>query len=84
MLITMITTAKNIQKAILYIYFIFLTWRFLYIDQPMRRALSLNFFKDNSENTKPNDSDNGTNSRFYVITVDYNNTITSIGFTHVF
>lgn len=64
-------------------YLILLTGRSLYIDQPIRRALSLKIFKDNSENTKPNHSNYGAHSRFYVIGVHYNNTIPSICFTHL-
>jgi len=50
----------------------------------MRRILSLNVLKDNSENTKPNDSDYGTYSRFYIITVHNDITVASICFAYLY
>jgi len=60
----------GIEQSAYYIihYTISLSW-FPYFNQPLRTTFSLNIFKDIFENAKPNDSDNGAHSRFYVKTV---------------
>ncbi|KAE9538469.1 hypothetical protein AGLY_005568 [Aphis glycines] len=52
------------RQLLIYIHFIFLTARFFYVNQPMRRVLCLNVLKDHSKNTKPNDSDHSTIKKF--------------------